>query len=88
MKPFGEVLADGFQHITEISDPDTLRQLREEGILIDTEGLYVFSFGDSKEFDLRVEPYGEEGHYFVAIYRNGVLINNKLPVCDPTKDKK
>jgi hypothetical protein len=80
MKPFLEVLQDGFQHITEISDPEVLKQLREDGILIDSEGLYVFSFGDSKEYDLRVEPYGEEGHYLIALYKNGVLLNNKIPV--------
>jgi len=87
MKPFEESLADGFAHITEISDPETLKQLRSEGILIDTEGLYVFSFGDNKEYDLRVEPYGEEGQYLIALYKNGVLLNNKLPIWTEKKEQ-
>ncbi len=88
MKPFIEALRDGFNHVTEISDPEQIAVLRGEGIRIDEEGLYVFSFGEKKEYDLRIEPYGEEGHYLVALYKNGVLLNNKLPIWVSTNEQK
>lgn len=78
MKPFTEALADGFIHITEITDKDTLKQLRDEGILIDTEGYYVYSFGPEKEYELCIEPTQDEGTYFIALYKNRVLLTEKL----------
>ncbi len=80
MKDFAQSLRDGFTHITEITDKDTLEKLRGEGILIDTEGYYSFSFGEHKEFELCIEPYLQDGQYFVSIYKNRVLLNGKLPI--------
>jgi hypothetical protein len=80
MKPFAEALRDGFHHVREITDPIFLRSLRSEGIRVDDEGYYSFSFGDKKEYELRVEPIGEEGEYQVALYKNNVLMNEKLHI--------
>ncbi len=78
MKDFKTALRDGFNHIKEITDPNLLKQLRNEGVRVDDEGLHEFPFGDHKEYTLRVEPIGDEGHWQVALYKNEVLINEKL----------
>lgn len=78
MKKFQEALSDGFKHITTISDPQELRNLRDEGILIDSEGVDVFAFGDNKEYSLSIEPI-EEG-YLVSLYKNKIRITEPLPV--------
>lgn len=80
MKPFIEALHDGFALVKEISDPATLKELRAQGILIDTEGYHTYSFGDRKEYELCVEPVGEEGTYYIALYKNRVLLTEKLLV--------
>ncbi len=79
-KPFYEALRDSFTHITQVSDPVALAKMREDGILIDTEGYYVFSFGEHKEYELRVEPIGEEQHYAISLYKNAVLLVHKLMI--------
>lgn len=86
MKPFFEALSDGFFHITDITDPALLTSLRSEGIRVDDEGYYTFSPVDHKEFELRIEPFGEEGCYLIAFYRSGVALTQKLVVW--THDKK
>ena len=80
MKGFVEALSDGYKHIRDITDPHFLKKLREEQIKVDEEGLWEFTFGDHKEYDLRVEPIGEEGQYQIALYKNGILLTQKLPV--------
>lgn len=87
MKDFHSALIDGFLHITEITDPERLKRMREEGILVDSEGYYVFTFGDSKEYDLSIEPIGEEHEWLVALYKNGVLLTEKLHVWSQKKKK-
>jgi hypothetical protein len=80
IKKFEEALKDGFVHITEITDKETLDKLRAENIRIDEEGYYSFSFGDHKEFELCVEPIGDDGNYAIALYKNRVLLTQKLNV--------
>lgn len=80
MKPFFEALSDGFTHITEITDPASLAALRAEGIRVDDEGYYTFSFGEHKEFELRIEPFSDEGCYLVALYKNSIPITQKLVI--------
>lgn len=79
-KDFLESLRDGFNHITNISDPELVKTLREEGISIDSEGYYSFLFGEHKEYELAVEPLNTEGQYYIALYKNRVLLTVKLPV--------
>lgn len=86
MKPFFEALSDGFTHITSVTDPDFLRSLREEGIRVDDEGYYTFSPRDHVEYELRIEPFGEEGCYLIAFYKNRIPLTQKLMVW--TRDKK
>lgn len=52
--------------------------MREKGIQIDTEGYYRKLFGDSKEYELRLEPVGEEGTYLVCLYKRGILLTEEL----------
>lgn len=80
MKDFEESLHDGFLHITSITDPDLLAKFRDEGIRVDDEGYYSFSFGEKHEYTLQIEPFGEEGSYYVALYKTGILLIPKLPI--------
>lgn len=77
-KLFLEALKDGFKHLTNITNPELVKQLRNEGVLVDSEGIYVFTFGDSHEFMLAVEPIGEG--YLISLYKNHVRITEPLPV--------
>ncbi len=86
MKPFEEALRDGFQHILEITDPETLKKLRDDGIRVDEEGYYSFSFGEKKEFELCIEAVGDEGNYYISLYKNRVLLTQRLPICIPKKE--
>jgi hypothetical protein len=79
-KDFHEVLKDGFQRITDITDPELLSELRDDGVQVDSEGYYSFCFGERKEYEICVEPLPQENQYFVAVYKNRILINHKLPV--------
>lgn len=87
-KAFDKALRDGFQHITDISDPEQLGKLRREGIQVDQEGYWSFTFGERGEFELCLEPILDEGMYYVALYKNRVLLTEKLPIkaLDPSKD--
>lgn len=78
VKKFSEALRDGYNHIREITDPVFLRKMREEGIRIDDEGYYTYSFGEAKEYELRIEPVGNEGQYQIALYKLDVLLTEKL----------
>lgn len=80
MKYFPEALKDGFEHISEVPDKALVASLRDEGILIDSEGYYRKLFGEHKEFELRLEPIGHEGTYYVALYRFSILLTEKLPM--------
>lgn len=66
--------------MTDSSDPEFIQKMRSEHILIDDEGYWSFSFGDDKEFELCVEPIGPEGTYAIALYKNRVLLLNRLPI--------
>jgi len=78
VKTFTEALQDGFQHITSITDKPTLDTLRSEGIRIDDEGYYSFGFGHNNEYELCIEPIGEEKTYRVVLYKNRVLLTEPL----------
>lgn len=78
MKSFEEALKDGFKNVRTITDPDQLSKLRAEAILIDTEGVNIFEFGDKKEFMLSVEPIGNG--YLISLYKNKIRITEPLPV--------
>jgi hypothetical protein len=80
MKVFLEALKDSFLHIKEINNKDLIQELREEGVQIDAEGYYSFSFGDHKEFELAIEPIGPEGQFQIALYKNRVKLIDKLPI--------
>jgi len=77
-KPFQEALADGFKHIKNITDPELITSLRDQGILVDSEGVYTFSFGEKHEFSLNIEPIGEG--YLISLYKNKVRLTEPLPV--------
>jgi len=77
-KPFEEALIDGFKLIKHLSDPEQIKKLRDEGILIDSEGIYVFEFGDHKEYSLNIEPITEG--YLVSLYKNRIRLTEPLPV--------
>lgn len=79
-KYFNEVLKDGFNHVTDITDIDFITACRQEGIRIDEEGYYTISFGDNKEFELRVLPFGDDGIYLVSVYKNNTPITIPLPI--------
>jgi hypothetical protein len=79
MKDFSESLKDSFKHIKTITDPEQVKRLRSEGVLVDSEGIHVLEFGDNKEFMLSLEPIGEEA-YLVSLYKNKVRIIEPLPV--------
>lgn len=80
MKDFSESLKDGFSHITDITDIQAVKKFREEGIRIDDEGYYSFAFGEHKEYELCIEPIGEDGQYQIALFKNRILLTEKLPV--------
>lgn len=80
MKGFDEALKDGFTHIEEVTDPEELKKLRDEGVLIDSEGYWSFLFGPNQEFELRLEPILEEDVFYIALYENNHLKTEKLPV--------
>lgn len=86
MKAFDEALKDGYEHITSISDPEQLRKLRQEGIQIDDAGYHSYFFGDNKEFELRLEPIIKENRWLVSLYKNNVLLTEKLPVIGLTEE--
>ena len=79
-KGFEEALKDGFLHITDITDPNQLAQLRSEGIQIDAEGYHTFIFGPANEYELRFEPFFEDGFFYVALYHQNTLITEKIPI--------
>lgn len=83
MKRFVEVLHDGFTHEANITDPELIATLRHEGVTIDQDGIYIFSFGDHKEFQLTIEPLASDNHYQVGLYKDHVPINLKLPIWVP-----
>ncbi len=82
-----EALTDGFQHIIDITDPETVRWYRDLGVRIDDEGYYSFSFGEHKEYEMRIEPLGTEDQYYVSLYKNGVLLTERLPVWTRKSDE-
>lgn len=87
-KDFYEALSDGFSHITSITDKQTLDTLRSEGIRIDDEGYYSYGFGqNNSEYELCIEPIHEEGVYLVALYKNRVLLTEKLLIRANSHDK-
>lgn len=79
-KDFSEALRDGFSHITEITDKEALYKLREDGIDVDGEGYWVYCFGENKEYELCIEPFGEEGQFYISLYKHRVRLTEKLPV--------
>lgn len=85
IKPFFEALTDGFTHITQISDHEFLQYLRSEGVAVDDEGIWQYSFGEHKEYDFILEPLEEEGEYLIALYKNHVLLIPKLYICAKKK---
>ena len=80
MKGFREAVRDGYKRLKTIYDPLILKQYKEEGVQMEYEDIYSFTFGDQKEYEQRIEPIGEEGQYQIALYKNGILINHKLIV--------
>jgi len=75
-KRFLEALRDGFQHIRNFPR-ELILQYRREGVLVDTEGVWsIYRPID----EVRLEPYGEEGEYLLAIYYKGVLVTEKLHI--------
>jgi len=78
MKQFQEALSDGFTHITQISDPAFLNKLRADGVLVDEEGIYSFSFGDNHEYSLNVEPLKDENEYRIILYKNRIPLTEPL----------
>lgn len=84
-KDFFETLKDGFKHITEIGDPEEMAKLREDGVIVDDEGYYSFSFGEHHEFELCIEPLLEDSEdnamFKIALYKNRVLLTQKLEIC-------
>ncbi len=80
MKDFYEALRDGFKHITEVANRDDLKKMREDGIQVDTEGYYSFSFGEKGEYELCIEPILDEDKFLVSLYKHRVLLTQKLPV--------
>lgn len=79
-KPFEEALSDGFRHIKTINDPERLKRLREDGVLIDSDGLHVFEFGDKHEYSLEIQPISSEGIYRIVLYKNKIVITEPLHV--------
>jgi len=78
MKLFLEALYDGFKHVDSISDPERLKDLRGQDIQIDTDGLWVFEFGEHKEYSFEVQPLPEDGQYRIVLYKNGVVLTEPL----------
>lgn len=85
MKGFFEALSDGFTHITQISDPAFLQKLRSENVLVDSEGIFSFPFGEKHEYSLNVEPLQEEHTYRIVLYKNRVPLTEPLVIA--TLDK-
>lgn len=83
-KTFFESLVDGFEHLRNFPR-EKLKQYRQEGIPVDSEGVYRFSFGEHKEFEVVLEPFGAENEYLVAIYKSGILLTEKLHMKAVTK---
>ncbi len=79
-KSFQEALIDGFEHVTHVNDLESLKDLREEGVRVDDEGYYSFSFGEHKEYELCIEPLSEDNQFQIAIYKNRIPLNVKLPI--------
>lgn len=88
MKQFQEALSDGFKHITQISDPAFLNKLRHEGVLVDEEGIYSFSFGDSFEYSLQIEPLKDEEEYRIVLYKNRIPLTEPLVMKAPLDNNK
>lgn len=77
-KLFDEALTDGFKLITHLSDPEQIKHLRDEGILVDSIGVYIFEFGEHKEYSLNIEPITKG--YLVSLYKNRIRLTEPLPV--------
>lgn len=84
MKSCYQVLHNGFSHIDSITDETFLRDLREQGVSVDDEGIHVKTFGDNHEYDWYVFPIGEDQEgdemAYIAIYKNGVRITDKIQI--------
>lgn len=81
MKPFPEALRDGFRKVVEL--PQFLAHYyQKEGMNeVPMDGFHVFAFGDHREFELRVEPFGEdENEFAIGVYKNNVLLTERLIV--------
>ncbi len=79
-KAFQDALRDGYNHLTESTDQERIKQLRDEGVLVDDEGYHVFSFGPEHQYELTIEPLSEDGQYQIALYKNGITLTEKLPI--------
>lgn len=77
MKFAAEALHDGFKEIPHIVDPIQLATYRKEGVRVDDTSIWRKTLGD---IDIDFEPIGEEDHYQLAIYKNRILLADKIPV--------
>lgn len=87
IKNFVASLKDGFANLRNIPR-ERLENYRAEGIRVDDEGIHCFSFGEHKEYEQCLEPFGEEGEYLVALYKNGILLTEKLHMKAITREDK
>ncbi len=78
-KNFLTALKDGFESIHNFPRK-RLNEYRREGVKVDEEGIHRFSFGEHKEYQLTVEPFGEEDEFLIALYKLGIQLTEKLHV--------
>lgn len=75
-KTFLESLKDGYKHLRSFPR-DLIYQYRSEGVKVDEEGVWSLY----RPIDeVRLEPFGEDGEYLLAIYYKGVLVTEKLHI--------
>lgn len=65
----------------------TFQQAINDGFEAKEPGYYSYVFGKNKEYELAFEPLLFEDQFYVALYRDGELLTNKV-VIKPGKEIK
>lgn len=79
MLSFTQSLLKGFKYVPTEKERSFLF-LDSDGMRIIPEGYFSFKFGESKEFEIAFEPLIEENQWYVALYKDGELMTEKVVI--------